>query len=82
MESTIKFTLEVEENGRISFLDVLVIRLFDGSIKTVLYKKPTHTDRYLNFRSCYSISQKCGVIKTLMKCLSPTVSDEKSREQE
>ena len=51
-------------------------------MKTDLYKKPTHTDRYLNFRSCHPISHKRGVIKTLMKRLCPIVSDEKSREQE
>ena len=82
VKSTIKFTLEVKENGRISFLDVLVIRQLDGSIKSDLYKKPTYTDKYLNFCSCHPISQKRGVIKTLMERLSPIVSDEKSREQE
>ena len=46
------------------------------------YSKSTHTDRYLDFRSCHPISQKRGVIKTLMKRLSPIVSDEKLLEQE
>ena len=34
---TIKFTLEAEENGRISFLDFLVIRQLDALIMTDLY---------------------------------------------
>ena len=78
MKSTLKFTHEVEEKGRVSFLDVLVICQLDGSIKTELYKKPTHTNKYLNFRSCHPISQTLAVIKTLTERLSPILSDEKS----
>ena len=82
MKSTVKFTLKVKENGRISILDVVAIRQLDGSIKTDLYKKPTHSDRYLNICSSCPISLKRGVIKIIIKRLSPIVSDEKSREQE
>ena len=82
VESAIKFNLEIEENERISFFDVIVIRQLDCLIKTDFYKKPIHSDRYLNFYSCQSISQKRSVIKTLMKRLSLIASDEKSREQE
>ena len=50
--------------------------------RLIFSKKSTHTDRYLNFCFCHPISQKRGTIKTLMKRLSPTVSDKKSRKQE
>ncbi|KFD46728.1 hypothetical protein M513_12391 [Trichuris suis] len=40
----ISFTIEKEENGRLPFLDALVIR--DGRrLKTTVYRKPTHSNR-------------------------------------
>ena len=33
---------------------------------TKIYKKPTHTDRYLNFNSAHSMSQKQGLVKCLL----------------
>ena len=50
--------------------------------RLIFSKKSTHTDRYLNFCFCHPILQKRGTIKTLMKRLSPTVCDKKSRKQE
>ena len=46
----IQFTIEEESEGRISFLDVLIIRAGDG-IKTNWYHKPTWSGKYLNFNS-------------------------------
>ena len=37
----IKFTYEMEENGKIAFLDVLIIRN-NNTLKTTLYRKKTH----------------------------------------
>ena len=34
---------------------------------TKIYKKPTHTNRYLNFSPVHSMSQKQGLVKCLSK---------------
>ena len=47
---SIKLTMEEEQDNRITFLDVLVQR--EGlKMSTSVYRKATHTDRYLNFNS-------------------------------
>ena len=48
----IKFTREPEHEGQLPALDVNLMRNEDGSIDTKVYRKPTHTDQYLNFNSC------------------------------
>ena len=40
----IQFTKEIEDNGKIPFLDCLVIR-DNNRLQTTVYRKPTHTDR-------------------------------------
>ena len=44
----IQFTLETEVDEQIAFLDFLVLRRTDGSLGHKVYRKPTHTDRYLD----------------------------------
>ncbi|XP_072036960.1 uncharacterized protein [Amphiura filiformis] len=39
----IKFTSEVEADGQLPFLDTLVKRSEDGSLRVSVYRKPTHT---------------------------------------
>ena len=40
----IKFTNDPEREGCLPFLDTLVTRQADGSVKVSVYRKPTHTD--------------------------------------
>ena len=47
----IKFTLEIENNDCIPFLDVLVTRTVDGFISTSLYRKCTFSGLYMKFES-------------------------------
>ena len=43
----IQFTKEIEENGKLPFLDCLVSR-DNNELRTTVYRKPTHTDRLLD----------------------------------
>ena len=62
----IQFTHELENNNRLNFLDILLIKNTDGSVSTDIYKKPTFSGRYLNFLSNHSTSTKIGIIKNLL----------------
>ena len=61
----IQWTYETEVDGRLPFLDVMVIRNQDGSLGTTVYRKKTHSNRYLHFKSNHPKSVKISTIKTL-----------------
>lgn len=48
LHGNIKFTMEVENEGRLLFLDVLIIKKPDGTLGHTLLRKATHTNLYLN----------------------------------
>ncbi|XP_011859451.1 PREDICTED: uncharacterized protein LOC105556945 [Vollenhovia emeryi] len=62
----IQFTMETEQNSQIPFLDVLVRRNEDGTLSHNVYRKPTHTDRYLHANSHHHPAQKNSVISSLV----------------
>ena len=51
----------METSGSIAFLDVLLTRELDGSLSTSIFRKPTHTGRYLPFNSHHPFSQKVSI---------------------
>ena len=65
IETTIQFTVEVENDGKLPFLDVNISHLPDGSFNTSVFRKPTHTDKYLDFASHHPLSHKRAVVCTL-----------------
>ena len=62
----IQFTKEIEDNGKIPFLDCLVIR-DNNRLQTTVYRKPTHTDRLLDESSYNPSSHKATTIRTLTR---------------
>ncbi|XP_057298092.1 uncharacterized protein LOC130629018 [Hydractinia symbiolongicarpus] len=77
----IKFTVELEHDGSIAFLDTLVKRK-NGSISVSVYRKPTHTDQYLNVELRHQKSCKESVISALLNRANSVVSDKQERKIE
>ena len=65
IDPKIAFTIEEENNGQISFLDTLVSRKNDVTVIEV-YRKPTHTGRYLDFSSQHEMKHKVSAASTLL----------------
>ena len=66
IEASIKFTIEYEKENTLPFLDILVMKKKSGILATKIYRKETHTNRYLNYESCHSQQRKQGVIISLL----------------
>ena len=66
IDPNIQFTSEESrEDGSMPFLDMLIIPQKDGTFNTTIYRKPTHTDMYLQCDSQHPISSKYSVVGTL-----------------
>ena len=65
INSDIQFTLETESDNILPYLDVLLHHCDDGGISTSVFKKPTHTNKYLDLSSHHPLLQKIWAIKTL-----------------
>ena len=79
IENSIKFTVEKEVDGAIPFSDCKISRTPDGKLFSTVYRKPTHSDRYLNFNSDHPLEHKRAVVNTLMHraaVLSTSAEDE------
>ena len=81
-EPSIQFTVERETNRKISFPDVTVCRQDNGRLSTKVYRKPTHTERYLSFHSHHPVAHKKAVVKSLTNRakIIPSSSDQRSNE--
>ncbi len=70
----IRFTREKEKAEVIALLDAKILKKEDRSSFSV-YRKPTHTDHYLQFGSNQPLQHKLGVIRTLVHHSSTICSD-------
>ena len=53
--------MELENKGSIPFL----VKRGNEGVKTQVYRKPTHTNQYVNFRSHHHPRIKAGIVKCL-----------------
>jgi len=57
----LQFTIKVERDGKISFLEISLIR-DNNTVVFDLYHKPTFSGKFLNFYSHHPIAHKRGVV--------------------
>ena len=58
----IQFTVEMEQNNSVPFLDMLVIRTHDNVLKTKWYRKPYCSNRFISYFSYHPIKTKINLI--------------------
>ena len=87
--SHIQFTIEKEHNFSLPFLDVLVKRnsrngntITHSFLSTTIYRKPTHTNRYLHYTSHHPKHQKLTVAKTLLSRVNTHITDKTQKHSE
>ena len=62
---SIQFTVEVEQEGTLPFLDTYLCWMEDGSLDITVCRKSTHTIRYLHFNSHHPRHVKQGLVQCL-----------------
>ena len=63
----IKFTYEIESDNSIGLLDSNIRRVNNGLFEASVFRKKTHTERYLNFHSNHSAQHLKAVPNTLIR---------------
>jgi hypothetical protein len=73
----IQFTMEIEKDNCLPYLDLKLIHNNDGSISTEFYSKPESSGRVLNFLSAHPMKFKVNTANNLIKRVF-TFSQQKS----
>ena len=60
-----QFNLEIEKDNYLPFLDVGIMKE-KGKLLTKVYRKPTHTQQYINWVSNHPKNMLLGVLKGLI----------------
>ena len=75
IETTLQFTVEMEIEGTLPFLDTRVTHYFDGSLSTTVVRKNTRTDKCLDFQSHHPLAHKGPVARTRFNCAEKICSE-------
>ena len=78
----IVFTMEPAVDGVLPFMDVRFRRMENGKLSREVYRKPTHTNRYVQFESHHPMSVKAGIVKGLVERALKVSSDSMARDRE
>ena len=65
IDNHIQWTVEHQQDKQLPMLDAKMKIQDNGAISTSVYRKPTHTDQYLQFDSHQPLQHKLGVVRTL-----------------
>ena len=79
ISTLIKFTKKLEKSGQLAFLDVSIQQMEDGSLATCVVRKPTHTDRYLQYSSHHPVNQKVSVARILFSRANSITSNKEKK---
>ena len=83
IEEKIQFTAETTRaDESIPFLDTILTPKSDESLSTSIYRKPTHTNQYLQWDSHHGIANKYSVIKSLLHRAEDICSNQDQLEEE
>lgn len=78
---SITFTVEREHDRQLPFMDARLERV-EGVLKTGVYRKPTHTGRYLQFTSNHPNDAKRAVVRSLFRRLDYISLGEEEKQRE
>jgi hypothetical protein len=81
LHKKIHFTMETEKDGHLPFLDIDIYRKTDGSLGHNVYRKPTHTNLYLQQNSHHHLANKQSFLTSLVH-RATTLCDQDSLPQE
>ncbi|CAN8015850.1 unnamed protein product, partial [Ixodes persulcatus] len=74
----IQFSCEAEQQGKLPFLDVCVMRTGEPNhmIETGVYRKPCETDNFLDFLSHHPVQHKKSVVRSFVRRSNTVPSNE------
>jgi hypothetical protein len=74
--------VEKETENKLAFLDTMTTRDHTNTIQVSVYRKPTHTNKYLDFNSHHPTTHKRSVINSLLNRadIIPTSTSGKRKE--
>jgi len=83
VQFTIERSCQMDEGQSISFLDSQITVLNDGSVEIDVYRKKTHTNKYLDFALHNPMQHKEAVVETLLHraSLLPSRPERRTNEQ-
>ena len=74
--------MELEQDRSLPFMDCLVKRMENGDLSVSVYRKSTHTDRYLHYTSHHPLHVRRGVVRCLLDRARKLITNEADLEVE